>query len=140
MLQALFGYWHHVNFVRFHHRTAISGYHVWIGRVVLVGGNINILLGVQLAHPFLIERALYYLVVFAQVVCLGVMWYCWGKEGKTIIDVVKGKTEVGQGVEYVSVEQEGEGDAFIVGGVGDEYELDEEEGHSLRKGEDEKRT
>lgn len=66
------------------------------------------------------------------------MWYFWGKEGKTINDVVKGKTEVGQGVEYVSVEQGGEGDAFIVGGVGDEYELDEEEGHSLRKGEDEK--
>ena len=55
--------------------------------------------------------------------------YFWINKGKTIRDVTSGRRggKESGGVEYTSVEHGGEGDAFIVGDTGDEYELDEEE-------------
>ena len=41
-LQALLGYWHHVLFLRSGKRSAVSVYHVWLGRIVMLGGNANV--------------------------------------------------------------------------------------------------
>ena len=42
ILQSLFGYWHHVNFVKSGRRTAVSVYHVWLGRILILLGNFNV--------------------------------------------------------------------------------------------------
>jgi len=44
ILQALFGYWHHLNFKKIGKRTAISHYYVWLGRATILAGNVNVLL------------------------------------------------------------------------------------------------
>jgi hypothetical protein len=42
ILQSLFGYWHHMSFVKIGTRTAVSVYHVWLGRIVILLGNLNV--------------------------------------------------------------------------------------------------
>lgn len=144
LLQALFGYLHHVNFVRYHSRTVVSHYHVWIGRLLLVGGNANVYLGLSLSHAGGMKRVVYCAVIAVQAVALVSMWWIWARGGRTIRDVVGGKAGSGRsGVQYRGVDG-GEGDAFIVGEIGDGYELDGEEGRAVLgksgEGEDGKKT
>ena len=40
--QPILGWKHHVNFVRVRHRTAVSHWHIWIGRAILGLGMINV--------------------------------------------------------------------------------------------------
>lgn len=47
-LQAYMGYKHHIDFVRIHRRTWISHSHIWTGRVVMVGGCGNLILGMRM--------------------------------------------------------------------------------------------
>ncbi|KAK1574206.1 uncharacterized protein LY79DRAFT_377975 [Colletotrichum navitas] len=47
-LQAFLGWKHHVDFVRIRRRTYISYAHIWIGRLVMLGGQANLLLGLLL--------------------------------------------------------------------------------------------
>ncbi|KAL2125943.1 hypothetical protein VTI74DRAFT_2179 [Chaetomium olivicolor] len=47
-LQAYLGWKHHVDFVRVRRRTYISHAHIWTGRVVMLGGLANLLLGLLL--------------------------------------------------------------------------------------------
>ena len=42
--QPILGWRHHVNFVRVRHRTAVSYWHIWIGRVILGLGIVNVAL------------------------------------------------------------------------------------------------
>lgn len=41
--QGLLGYMHHINFVKYGGRTRVSDWHVWVGRGILVVGNVNAL-------------------------------------------------------------------------------------------------
>jgi hypothetical protein len=104
--------------------------------MLLVGGNVNICLGVSLVDTGLIERSLYYVAVFVQAIVVLPVWYFWGREGKSVLDVVsrKGKVEMGRRAPYMSVDQGGEEEAFIVSGLEIEYELDEDKESSLQKG------
>jgi hypothetical protein len=60
------------------------------------------------------------------------VWYFWLKQGKTVSDILgktgKEKGELaGRDARYESVEQGESAEAFIIGGIGDEYEMDEDE-------------
>ncbi|KAK1981462.1 hypothetical protein LZ30DRAFT_657375 [Colletotrichum cereale] len=48
VLQAYLGWKHHVDFVRIRRRTYISYAHIWMGRAVMLGGQMNLLLGLLL--------------------------------------------------------------------------------------------
>ncbi|KAH9208300.1 hypothetical protein DL95DRAFT_395411 [Leptodontidium sp. 2 PMI_412] len=123
--QGLLGYWHHVKYVKLGRRTAISNYHVWVGRGVLAVGNINVGLGLKLAHASATAFYLWFGSLCLQLTILIPMWYFWAK-GLTIMDVVKtgelrrkrGADPEGVAAEYASVEQ----DPFIV----DDDDLDDE--------------
>ncbi|KAL2066753.1 hypothetical protein VTL71DRAFT_2825 [Oculimacula yallundae] len=123
--QGLLGYWHHINYVKLGRRTAISDYHVWVGRGVLALGNINVGLGLKLGHATSTSFYLYFGGLSLQLTILIPMWYFWSK-GLTIIDVLKtndirrksGAESAGAESEYAIVEQ----DPFIV----DDDDLDDE--------------
>ena len=44
VVQSWLGWRHHVIFVKIGRRTAVSKYHVWIGRTIVVIGNLNVAL------------------------------------------------------------------------------------------------
>jgi hypothetical protein len=44
VVQSWLGWRHHVIFVKTGRRTAVSNYHVWIGRALVVIGNVNVAL------------------------------------------------------------------------------------------------
>ncbi|KAG5976500.1 hypothetical protein E4U55_007303 [Claviceps digitariae] len=48
LLQIILGWWHHVIFVRIRARTWVSHAHIWLGRTEMVGGCVNLLLGMSL--------------------------------------------------------------------------------------------
>ncbi|CZR53543.1 uncharacterized protein PAC_03422 [Phialocephala subalpina] len=109
IVQGLLGYLHHVNYVKHGRRTAVSHYHLWIGRAALLVGNLNVGFGLKLAGSESFKWFVWYAGVIIQLSVLIPMWYFWRK-GKTILDVVRDKPMPGEGVRYESVEQ----DAFIV--------------------------
>ena len=43
-VQSWLGWRHHVIFLRVGRRTRVSGWHVWVGRVIVVLGNVNVAL------------------------------------------------------------------------------------------------
>lgn len=47
-LQGILGYWHHVRFLRLRRRTWVSYAHVWLGRLIMVGGWSNVVSGLLL--------------------------------------------------------------------------------------------
>ncbi|KAK0721348.1 hypothetical protein B0T21DRAFT_351310 [Apiosordaria backusii] len=49
VVQSLLGWRHHVDFVRIKRRTWISYGHVWLGRFVVAGGLVNVVLGMMLS-------------------------------------------------------------------------------------------
>lgn len=49
-LQPVFGYLHHLHYLKFHRRGLISYVHIWWGRILMVLGVINGGLGLQLAN------------------------------------------------------------------------------------------
>lgn len=49
LLQPALGWWHHVVFVRRRARTWVSYAHIWLGRTEMVGGCVNLLMGMSLA-------------------------------------------------------------------------------------------
>lgn len=109
VIQGLLGYLHHVNYVKYGRRTAVSHYHLWIGRAALLIGNANVGFGLTLAGSESLKWFIWYAGVIIQLSVLLPMWYFWRK-GKTILDVVRDKPIPREGVRYESVEQ----DAFIV--------------------------
>ncbi|KAG4420487.1 hypothetical protein IFR04_006407 [Cadophora malorum] len=124
--QGFLGYWHHINYVKLGRRTAISDYHVWVGRAVLAVGNINVGLGLKLGHATSTSFYLWFGALCLQLCILIPMWYFWSK-GLTIMDVLKqgrvarkGSADGmggGAAADYASVEQ----DPFIV----DDDDLDD---------------
>jgi len=44
VVQSWLGWRHHVIFVKIGRRTAVSNYHVWVGRTLVVIGNVNVAL------------------------------------------------------------------------------------------------
>ncbi|CAK4033797.1 Hypothetical predicted protein [Lecanosticta acicola] len=46
--QGLLGYWHHARFVRLKRRTWVSHLHVWLGRVFMLTGWVNLVTGLRL--------------------------------------------------------------------------------------------
>jgi uncharacterized protein YhhL (DUF1145 family) len=48
-LQGLLGWRHHVKFLRIRRRTWVSHAHIWLGRAVVAGGWVNLILGMLLA-------------------------------------------------------------------------------------------
>ncbi|XMA10274.1 hypothetical protein WAI453_003065 [Rhynchosporium graminicola] len=137
--QGLLGYWHHINYVKLGRRTAISNYHVWVGRAVLAVGNINVGLGLNLAHASSLSFHLYFSALILQLAILLPMWYFWSR-GLSITDVLEERGQSGSkrvvegggrgGEEYVSVEQ----DPFIIDEddiLEDELDGDGERGKDL---------
>ncbi|KAI0016890.1 hypothetical protein F4780DRAFT_797051 [Xylariomycetidae sp. FL0641] len=73
--QACLGWKHHVDFVRIRRRTWISHSHLWLGRGVMAGGYVNLILGLLLQGY---SRA--YIGVFTALVLLqatGLVFWVW---------------------------------------------------------------
>ncbi|KAK4172208.1 hypothetical protein QBC36DRAFT_338438 [Triangularia setosa] len=49
VVQSILGWRHHVDFVRIKRRTWISHGHIWLGRFVVAGGLVNVILGMWLS-------------------------------------------------------------------------------------------
>lgn len=43
-LQVIMGYRHHINYLKFSTRTKVSYWHMWIGRVMYLGLNLNVIM------------------------------------------------------------------------------------------------
>ncbi|KAJ5863644.1 uncharacterized protein N7529_005560 [Penicillium soppii] len=49
LVQITLGWWHHIIFVRIRSGTWVSYAHIWLGRLEMVGGCVNLLIGMALA-------------------------------------------------------------------------------------------
>ncbi|KUJ08943.1 CBD9-like protein [Mollisia scopiformis] len=131
IIQGLLGYLHHVNYLKYGRRTAVSYYHIWLGRAALIIGNLNVGFGLNLAGAESFKWFTWYAGLAIQLSVLIPMWYFYAR-GKTILDAVRNKPVAKDVVRYESVEQ----DAFIVDDELDEFE-DEGLGHDdLKNGKD----
>ncbi|KAE9362868.1 iron reductase domain protein [Stipitochalara longipes BDJ] len=125
VVQSWLGWRHHVIFVKIGRRTAVSNYHVWFGRTLVVLGNVNVAFGLKLSHGSRTKYMFWLSGVGLQLAVLIPMWYFWSR-GKKIMDVV-GAKEITGGAERGQYEDVGvEEEAFLVGEE-DDIELDEEQ-------------
>ncbi|KAF9240584.1 hypothetical protein DTO013E5_9791 [Penicillium roqueforti] len=78
LIQILLGWWHHVTFVRIRARTWVSYAHIWVGRMEMVGGCANLLIGMVLTgcDSLGIEMVAGFILMEA----LGVTFWCFYRQ------------------------------------------------------------
>jgi hypothetical protein len=69
-IQAFLGWRHHVNFLKIFRRTWISLVHVWLGRLLVLGGCTNILIGMSLHGRSRLSIEILFLVMVFELVAL----------------------------------------------------------------------
>lgn len=80
-IQAFLGWRHHMNFLKIFRRTWISVVHVWLGRLLLLGGCTNVFLGMSLRGRSRVSIELLFLVVVFELVGIGYWVLSAGKPG-----------------------------------------------------------
>ncbi|KAJ6438207.1 integral membrane protein [Purpureocillium lavendulum] len=118
VLQAVLGWRHHMSFMRIRRRTWLSHAHIWVGRLVMSGGAINLVLGLGLADYSRLWMAL----VTGFILVEGVALAAWVRRRSAI--AAKTEPEV-QGEEEQLVPLQGE-EYFVVA------EDDDQESYSVR--------
>jgi len=88
--QAVLGYLHHLQYKRTEKRSLYTSLHVWIGRFLMLVGNLNVGLGLRLAHAPQFKFVVWFVSLGVQLATLLPMWYFWSK-GRTILDVLGNK-------------------------------------------------
>ncbi|KAK4231840.1 hypothetical protein QBC38DRAFT_176337 [Podospora fimiseda] len=94
LLQAVLGWRHHMVFLRIKRRTWISYGHIWLGRGIVAGGLVNILLGMRLSGHGAWNMAAVGAVVLVQVV--GLAYFVWRAQRRAEVEkqVAKLSSEV----------------------------------------------
>ncbi|GAB1312612.1 hypothetical protein MFIFM68171_02822 [Madurella fahalii] len=75
LVQSLLGWQHHVRFLRIRRRTWLSHAHIWLGRVIVAGGWVNVMLGMLLAGRGAFPVAL--VVALIVVEAIGLSFFLW---------------------------------------------------------------
>jgi len=101
--QAVLGYAHHVEYKKTEERNVYSWLHIWIGRLLLLVGNLNVGLGLRLAHASWFKFLVWFVILGIQLAVLLPMWYFWSK-GRTILAVLQGREGGAKNDGYQSVD------------------------------------
>jgi hypothetical protein len=131
-VQILLGWRHHMVFLRVRHRTWVSNAHIWLGRVVLGAGWVNVLTGMVISGSSTFSVAWFGVLVVIEAVGVGLWVWIAQRRAKGMIG--KGGTEG-----HALMATGGEGadlDYFAVDMSDDEFDTDAEDdkgGRSVSK-------
>ena len=117
LVQIYLGWRHHVDFVRIRRRTWISYAHLWAGRLFMIGGSVNVLLGLALSG----YSRLWMAIIAAYIVIGGVTLALWVHRRNSII--AKSKA-VAQGEEEEQLVPLQNDEYFVVAEEGDDESVD----------------